>query len=739
MASKQTGYEFWNNVLNSPRYVAAPMVDMSELAFRMLCRQHGSQLCYSPMLHSAQFSQDFLYRKDNFSTCSGDRPLIVQFCANDPDTFVNAARMVSSECDAIDLNLGCPQAIAKKGYYGSFLQDDWDLIRAMVQKASYELPIPVTCKMRILAGHFKQSVEYAKMLEHSGCSVLTVHGRTREQKGHSTGLASWEVIKEIKNNVRIPVIANGNILTLDDVQDCLRYTGADAVMSAEALLHNPALFSGNNPPVWKIVEEYLQLAEKYNAPIRCVRCHLFKILYLCIYQSEEVRLILTEGSTLKDFSSVIEILKQFPERFPHVKESKKIVDEYELDNFLSFSFQESTELKDLESTVSTAINDNELGFDQQAMSNRVFSNNNEISDLSDENENVLEVMDEIMDEVDEDVNYLPIWLCHSRPRVAINDKSRGCFSKYFDSKVGETPDECQEESYMSKKKQRRARHHERVVASMKEKRKRKKMRRKEKIAEMKLQQALVAEEQTEKKNNLTKKQQKMVIKERLIKAQGTSPKICINLGFASTMETKELTRLSSQLRRLYGSNRHSPNPVHLYFCNFGPEDEFYKICASKNDGFSSYVVEMTAEAPEDLFDSEHIIYLSPDSENVLETLDSNRVYVIGGIVDDTVKKDLSLNHAKNFNIKTARLPIQEYLVPYSSNPGTTVLTVNQVFDILLKYYETKDWTESLSSNVPLRKGYCAPSKKDEMSQKMGDEEKLSTAHSTTETMKILNS
>ncbi|GFY67567.1 tRNA methyltransferase 10 homolog B, partial [Trichonephila inaurata madagascariensis] len=178
----------------------------------------------------------------------------------------------------------------------------------------------------------------------------------------------------------------------------------------------------------------------------------------------------------------------------------------------------------------------------------------------------------------------------------------------------------------------------------------------------------------------------------------------------------ELSRLSSQLRRLYGSNRHSPNPVHLYFCSFSPADAFYQICASKNDGFSSYIVEMTAEAPEDLFDLEDIIYLSPDSENALETLDSNKVYVIGGIVDDTVKKNLSLNHAKNFNIRSARLPIPEYLAPYSSNPGATVLTVNQVFDILLKYYETKDWTEALGSHVPLRKGYCTPSRRDGLSQ-----------------------
>lgn len=78
MSTKLTGYDFWNIVLKSPQYVAAPMVDMSELAFRMLCRRYKAQLCFSPMLHSQQYIQDSLYRSDTFSTCPEDKPLIVQ-------------------------------------------------------------------------------------------------------------------------------------------------------------------------------------------------------------------------------------------------------------------------------------------------------------------------------------------------------------------------------------------------------------------------------------------------------------------------------------------------------------------------------------------------------------------------------------------------------------------------------------------------------------------------------------
>jgi tRNA-dihydrouridine synthase 1 len=252
--------------------------------------ERASVLAYTPMLHARLYADNEKYRRSHFeptraqasrtATASGvqggavdgdspyldgnpavDRPLFVQFCANDPDALLEAAQRVAPYCDAVDLNLGCPQGIARKGNYGAFLQEDQELIYRLVHILHTNLSVPVTAKIRILETKEK-TLSYARNVLSAGASILTVHGRRREQKGHLTGVADWEYIRYLRHHLPADTVifANGNVLQRGDLERCLTATGADGVMSAEGNLSNPALFAAE-PALGEEVGEYWKVPD----------------------------------------------------------------------------------------------------------------------------------------------------------------------------------------------------------------------------------------------------------------------------------------------------------------------------------------------------------------------------------------------------------------------------------------------------------------------------------------------
>ena len=308
------GWQFFRDTLQGAKYHVAPMVDQSELAFRQLCRRYGATCAYTPMLHARRvewqwpgtpcrnppstahlpgrlFVENEAYREEHFTTCAQDRPLLVQFCANEPDTLLAAAKLVEGRCDGVDINFGCPQRIARRGNYGACLMDDLQRVEALVSKLAQNLSVPVTCKIRIFPD-LERTVQYARMIEAAGCSLLAVHGRTRDQKDSSKHRADWAAIAAVRAALRIPVLANGDVRDLNEAHACMEATGCVGVLSAEPLLRNPALFDATAPPdaatasEWRPAEwpaalavEYCDAAAAHSpTPLRMVRGHVHKLL-----------------------------------------------------------------------------------------------------------------------------------------------------------------------------------------------------------------------------------------------------------------------------------------------------------------------------------------------------------------------------------------------------------------------------------------------------------------------------
>jgi tRNA-dihydrouridine synthase 1 len=228
--------------------------------------------------------------------------------------------MIEDQCDAIDLNLGCPQGIAKKGFYGSFLQDEWDLVFDMLSTLHVNLRIPVCAKIRVFEDRQK-TLAYAKHICSAGVSILSVHGRTRDMKGQWTGLADWDIIREIREVIppEVVMFANGNIQFHGDLERCVAVTGVDGIMSAEGNLHNPAIFVDPKEPLEKrhpridlMAREYLDIVKELDDPLSnlAVKAHLFKIFRSAFEVHKDLRSLLGISREPEEFEAVLSQIEE---------------------------------------------------------------------------------------------------------------------------------------------------------------------------------------------------------------------------------------------------------------------------------------------------------------------------------------------------------------------------------------------------------------------------------------------
>ena len=233
------------NVLIPNKVVLAPMAGISNSAYRRIVKELGCGLVVAEMVsdkaivYGSKKTIDMLYMTEE------ERPISQQIFGSDVDSFVEAAKLIYDHMkpDIIDINMGCPvPKIAIKSKAGSALMKDLDKVYNIVSSVSKVVPIPVTVKIR--SGWDDKSinaVEVAKTIEKAGAKAITVHPRTRAQ-GYS-GLSDWNIIKQVKEAVNIPVIGNGDIKNCYDAKRMLEETGCDAVMIGRGVLGNPWLVS----------------------------------------------------------------------------------------------------------------------------------------------------------------------------------------------------------------------------------------------------------------------------------------------------------------------------------------------------------------------------------------------------------------------------------------------------------------------------------------------------------------
>ena len=228
------------NVEIPNRIIMAPMAGITNKAFRTIIKEFGAGLVYSEMVSDKAICYQNKKTLEMLAVDEHEHPMSMQVFGGDRDSIVEAARFIAvhSNCDIIDINMGCPVHKVLKSEAGSKLLLYPDKIEDIVRHVVAAVDKPVTVKIR--SGFDKEhinAVEVAKRIERAGASAIAVHGRTRSQMYE--GKADWQIIAQVKQAVRIPVMGNGDVCTPQDAKRMLDETGCDAVMVGRAALGNP--------------------------------------------------------------------------------------------------------------------------------------------------------------------------------------------------------------------------------------------------------------------------------------------------------------------------------------------------------------------------------------------------------------------------------------------------------------------------------------------------------------------
>jgi tRNA-dihydrouridine synthase B len=254
------------NVDIPSRFVLAPMAAVNCTAFRMLCKENKAGLVYTQMIDAEQIrNQTKREVKELLNIQEPERPVSVQLIGNNEEYLLKSVKLVEDYADIIDFNIGCSEKEILERGHGAFLLSNLPLLESLVKKIVATTEKPVTAKMRIgMDAQNINAVKVAKMLENAGVKAICIHGRTAQQKLAKS--VNWTIMKQVKDKLAIPVMANGDVTSYDEGLDLLARTGCDFVMIGRGARDAPWIFNPENRGIANegIKHQILRFIELYK-------------------------------------------------------------------------------------------------------------------------------------------------------------------------------------------------------------------------------------------------------------------------------------------------------------------------------------------------------------------------------------------------------------------------------------------------------------------------------------------
>jgi tRNA-dihydrouridine synthase B len=230
------------NALPRPIVALAPMADMTDLPFCLICKDQGAPLMFREMVSSEAIVRMNPKTLEMAKFDERERPLVQQIFGSDPQVMAEAARIIEENFhpDGIDINMGCPVYNIVSNFNGAFLIKEPERAAAIIKAMKAAVKVPVSVKTRLGWSQDTDCLEFVKVVEAAGADLISMHGRTKEQ-GYS-GVANWDRIGEARKNTSLPFLVNGDITTPELAKDALRRSGADGVLVGRGALGNPWFF-----------------------------------------------------------------------------------------------------------------------------------------------------------------------------------------------------------------------------------------------------------------------------------------------------------------------------------------------------------------------------------------------------------------------------------------------------------------------------------------------------------------